>query len=59
MLLLSPPRDISRDVEEKYLEWADERILKVIRDENPEFYGWLIERSKELIARVVEHRDPR
>jgi hypothetical protein len=56
MSLLMSPRDVASAAEDKYLEWADECILKPLRDENPELYRSLIERIKELIARVVERK---
>jgi hypothetical protein len=56
MSLLMSPRDVSYAVENKYLEWADESILKALRDENPELYRSLVERIKEFIARVVERK---
>jgi pimeloyl-ACP methyl ester carboxylesterase len=56
MSLLMSRRNTTSAVENKYLEWADECILKSLRDENPELYKSLVERTKELIARVVERK---
>lgn len=54
MLLLSAASDISPDTKEKYLQWVDERVLTNIREENPDLYSWIVERSKEIIEHVTE-----
>ncbi|MGE0681697.1 MAG: hypothetical protein AB7P69_12470 [Candidatus Binatia bacterium] len=54
LYLLAAPPKTDTGVTEKYLRWVDERILTTISQEEPEFYSLLIDRTKELIARLVE-----
>jgi hypothetical protein len=53
-LLLSAPPHIGPEATEKYWKWVDERILTKMSQEELEFYSWLIDRTKELIAHAVE-----
>jgi len=54
MLLLSASPSLTSKTKEKYWRWVDEQILTKISQEESEFYSWLIDRTKELIAHVVE-----
>ena len=55
--LLLPALDASAEVNERYLEWVDERFLTKIRNETPTLYSWMIDRTKAVVARVAKAYD--
>lgn len=54
MTLLLAPLEMSSETKEKYLEWIDMRLLANIREEDPDFYSWIINRVKELVSHACE-----
>jgi hypothetical protein len=53
MSLLYAPSNLTAETKEKYWQWIDDRILIRIREENPEIYSWLVNRTKQLIAHIA------
>lgn len=58
MSLLSAALTMEAQVKEKYSHWVDERVLENIRDNDPKLYSWIINRTKNLIAQVIENDIP-
>lgn len=54
LLLLTPPLDVPEDVTEAYWEWVENRILAQIKEQFPDFYGWIVERQKEQISDLAD-----
>jgi len=54
MTLLLAPIDMPPEIKEKYLAWIDDRLLASIREEDPDFYSWIINRVRELVSHACE-----
>ena len=50
----SPPLDAGKTVTDNYFEWVSERLLKPIKEYEPEIYEWIVTRWRELIVSGVE-----
>ncbi len=50
LLLLTPPVDVSREVQDEYWGWVEERILAPIKEQYPDLYSWIVEEQRRLIA---------
>jgi hypothetical protein len=52
---LMAPRANTPDVtEEPYYEWLDRRLLQGLRDSEPEMFGWIVDRARELIINTAD-----
>jgi hypothetical protein len=54
LFLLSATPNLSPEVREKYLRWIDEQVLTSLKEEDPEVFSWILERTKEFIVNVVK-----
>jgi hypothetical protein len=52
--LMSPPEDVPDTVRVAYYDWADRRLLQGLRDTEPEVFGWIVDRARELIVNAAE-----
>ena len=53
LLLLTPPVDISREAQDQYWSWVQEKILDPIKEQYPDLYSWIIEEQRKLIAEIT------
>jgi hypothetical protein len=52
--LMAPRANTPDTVEEAYYEWIDRRLLQGLRDSEPEMFGWIVDRARELIINTAE-----
>lgn len=52
--LMSPPDDIPDIIRDAYYDWIDRRLLQGLRDSEPEVFGWIVDRARELIVNAAE-----
>jgi hypothetical protein len=52
--LMSPPDDAPDSVRDAYYDWIDRRLLQDVRDSEPEVFGWIVDRARELIVYATE-----
>ena len=50
LLLLTPPVDVAREVQDEYWSWVQERILDSIKEEDSDLYSWIVEQQRRFIA---------
>lgn len=50
LTLLVPPEAESAEVKKAYWQWLEERVLVPIKDLEPDFYAWLVERERNAVA---------
>ena len=51
---MSPPDDAPDSVRNAYYDWIDRRLLQDVRDSEPEVFGWIVDRARELIVYATE-----
>jgi hypothetical protein len=49
--LMSPPDD---GIPDAYYDWINRRLLQDLRDNEPEAFGWIVDRARELILHAAE-----
>ena len=54
LLLLTPPVNVPREVQDEYWNWVQEKILDPIKEQYPDLYSWIIEEQRELIAKIAD-----
>ena len=54
LLLLTPLVNVSQEVQDKYWNWVQEKILEPIKEEDSDLYSWIVEEQRGLIAKVVD-----
>ncbi len=52
--LTAPADDTSNSVRDAYYDWIDRRLLREVRDSEPEVFGWIVDRARELIVNAVD-----
>jgi hypothetical protein len=52
--LMSPPDDAAESIRNAYYDWIDRRFLLELRDSEPEIFGWIVDRARELIINAAE-----
>jgi hypothetical protein len=52
--LMSPPDDAPDSVRDAYYDWIDRRLFQEVRDSEPEVFGWIVDRARELIVNAAE-----
>jgi hypothetical protein len=52
--LMSPPDDAPDSVRDAYYDWVDRRLLQEVRDSQPEVFGWIVDRARELIVYATD-----
>jgi hypothetical protein len=52
--LTSPPEDAPDSIRDAYYDWIDRRLLQELRDSQPESFGWIVDRARELIVNAAE-----
>ena len=53
-LLLTPPVDVAREVQDEYWSWVQERILDPIKEEDSDLYSWIVEQQRRIIASAAD-----
>jgi hypothetical protein len=48
------PTDMPDETRNAYHEWLDSYLISGIKQAEPEAFAWLIDRSRELVAGLVE-----
>lgn len=54
LLLLTPPVNVSLEVQDEYWSWVQEKILDPIKEQYPDLYSWIIEEQRKLIAKITD-----
>ena len=54
LMLLMPPDKVSREVEDKYWNWVEERVLGPIKERHPDLYSLIVENQRKLIAEMAD-----
>ena len=52
--LMSPPDSVPDSIQSAYYDWIDRRLLQELRDSEPEVFGWIVDRARELIVNAAE-----
>ena len=52
--LMSPPDDVPDNIRDAYYDWINRRLLQGLRDSEPEAFGWIVDRARELIVHAAE-----
>jgi hypothetical protein len=52
--LMSPPDDVPDSIRDAYYDWIDRRFLQELHDSEPEAFGWIVDRARELIVNATE-----
>lgn len=52
--LMLPPDDASDSIRDAYYDWIDRRLFQEVRDSEPEIFGWIVDRARELIVTAAE-----
>jgi hypothetical protein len=52
--LMSPPADVPDSIRDAYYDWIDRRFFQELRDSEPEVFGWIVDRARELIVNATE-----
>ena len=53
LLLLTPPANVSREVQDEYWNWVQEKILDPIKEQYSDLYSWIIEEQRKLVAKII------
>ena len=56
ILRLALPINASKEVNDAYLEWVEDRILAPTRENFPDLYSWIVEHYGKLVAEISEKR---
>lgn len=54
MLLLSSMADVSREIKDQYWSWIEERVLVLIKEEDPDLYARIIESQRQQVAYLAD-----
>ena len=54
LMILTPVIDAHQKVNSEYWNWVEESILIPIKEDEADFYSWIIEWQRRIIARMVE-----
>ena len=54
LMLLMPPAKVSREVEDKYWNWVEGRVLGPIKERHPDLYSLIVENQRKLIAEMAD-----
>jgi len=52
--LMTAPEGVTDDVKDSYRNWVDERLVKDLRDTQPEAFSWIVERTREMISEAAD-----
>ena len=55
ILLLRPLNNVPAHVNDEYWNWIEDRLLRPVKEEDPDLYAWLIEMQRREIAYMVDH----
>lgn len=53
-LLLTPPLDTPKNIQEAYWKWVEYRVLDPIKEQFPEIYNWIVDLHRQQISDVVD-----
>jgi hypothetical protein len=51
---MTAPDGVTNEVKDAYRNWVDERLVKDLRDTQPEAFAWIVERAREMISDVAD-----
>ena len=54
LLLLTPLVDVSREVQDEYWGWVEERILAPIKEQYPDLYSWFVDWQRRWIVEMAD-----
>lgn len=54
LLLLAPLPDVTREVQDAYWEWVEDRVLTPIKEQFPDLYEWIVELQKQQISDLAD-----
>ena len=52
-LMLTPPVNVPREIQDKYWSWIEERVLVPIKEQYPDLYSWIVEGQRKLVAKII------
>jgi hypothetical protein len=52
--LMWPPDERPDSIRDAYYDWIDRRLFQEVRDSEPEVFGWIVDRARELIVNAAE-----
>ena len=52
-LMLTPPVNVPREIQDKYWGWVEERVLVPIKEKYPDLYSWIVEGQRKLVAKII------
>ena len=52
-LMLTPPINVPREIQDKYWGWIEERVLVPIKEQYPDLYSWIVEGQRKLVAKII------
>ena len=53
-LLLTPPLDAPKNIQESYWEWVEDCVLAPIKEQFPKIYDWIVDLHKQQISILVD-----
>ena len=56
ILRLALPVNASKEVNNAYLKWVEDRILTPSKENFPDLYSWIVEQYRKLVAEIAEKR---
>ena len=54
LLLITSLVDVSREVQDEYWDWVEERILSPIKEQYPDLYSWIVEWQQKHISKMAD-----
>ena len=54
LLLITSLVDVSRETQDEYWDWVEERILSPIKEQYPDLYSRIVEWEQKYISKIVE-----
>ncbi len=52
--LMTAPDGVTDEAKDTYRNWVDERLVKNVRDTQPEAFAWIVERAREMISHAAD-----
>ena len=52
-LMLRPPVNVPREIQDKYWSWIEERVLVPIKGQYPDLYSWIVEKQRKLVVKII------
>jgi len=52
--VMTAPEGVTKEVKDAYHNWVDERLIKDMRDTQPEAFAWIVARAREMISHEAD-----